>query len=180
MIAWSVCMALIRTNFERWWTTCLQCLEQHQWLSMLSACTSWIWLVAWPMDGVELWIHCGHAIFQGGRIFMVVATFVDHNYYLDVILNLVPIGHGDYFGNLGKQACYFDRVYTHLGYYHEDYHGDPSKIKELQAPWDPGKSTFQSSSELRLGVKPSFKEGGVLATLHGWAVGRHERVGPSI
>ena len=22
LIAWSVCMALIRTNFERWWTTC--------------------------------------------------------------------------------------------------------------------------------------------------------------
>ena len=50
---------------------------------------------------------------------MVVATFADHNYYLDVILNLVAIGHDDYFGNRGKKDCYFDLVYTHLGYYHE-------------------------------------------------------------
>ena len=45
-----------------------------------------------PMDDMEFSTGCGRAPFQGGKSLTFFTTFVDHNYYLDVVLNLVLEG----------------------------------------------------------------------------------------
>lgn len=95
---------------------------------------------------------CGQAAFQGGRRVTAPSAFADQV--------------------RADNDCYLDG-FLDQGYYHEDYYRSPIKLEEVQAPWDPGESALRYPSKLRLGGKPSFKEGGMLGTsptsTHTWA-----------
>jgi hypothetical protein len=79
---------------------------------------------------------------------------VDQDYYNNVFCDRVHSGHNYY---LACAACYLNIIKVCLD---NDTHRDLGKVVNHQVPWDPGGSTMH-----RLGVKPRFKEGGMLATL---------------
>ena len=100
--------------------------------------------------------------FQGGRVFItnvvvvIVQGSIHHKYYLNF--------DQDYVGNDHFRGASWDGVTIGHGYYNLvvqvspdfDYHHDFKLVKEHRVQWDPGGSRW-----CRLGVKPSFKEGGM-------------------
>ena len=103
---------------------------------------------------------------QGGRGFItgavvvVVQGSIDHKYYLNF--------DQDYVGNDHFRGASWDGVTIGHGYHNFvvqvnpdfDYHQDFKLVKKRRMQWDPGGSRW-----CRLGVKPHFKEGGMLGAL---------------
>jgi hypothetical protein len=146
---------------QQWWPNPerLRCPEELEWSFVLSARAFWIWLVAWDVDDLEFSADGGQATFQGWTIAIRV-TFSNHiqtsqDYYI-AFVNQIPVSY-NYFLH---QTYYCDTVCINMIYYCEVYHGDSNMTKELHMPWDPSKSVLWYNPKLRLGDKPSFKEGG--------------------
>ena len=67
---------------------------------------------------------------------MTKAAFMVRDYYIAYI-DKIPISNDFYL----DEAYYSHQVYNLINY-HEDYIGGSNKMKEVHAPWDPGKSAL--------------------------------------
>jgi hypothetical protein len=125
---------------EKRWSTLLDCYEQLLWSSLLGAGAFRIWLV----DGLVFSTGSGQAPFQGGGdVFHPTSALPSSTRFLSTTTTTSTWSTAT--------SCTIMAAKVIL-----------TKTEEIHMPWDPGKSTLTYPRKLRLGDKPSFKEGGML------------------